>query len=182
METTDYNKQANDFLRKTSATMEINFSHNGKHFVDDKQNRDIYKVTISKGTRSFTFKFGQSIAKSGLRLQMGKKRILIELPNAAKHLGQKKNETALRYWIKRHIDFDILPIDKITYPEQPTPYDVLACLQKYDVGNFEDFCCEFGYDTDSRRAEKTYQAVCQEYDKLCTIFTGDEMELMREIN
>ena len=132
METTDYNKQANDFLSKTGATMKINFSHNGKHFADDKQNRDIYKITISKGKRHYTFDFGQSIAKTGTK-------------------------------------------------EAPTPYDVLACLQKYDVGSFEDFCWEFGYNVDSSQAEKTYKAVCKEYEKLCTIFSDDEMELMQEI-
>lgn len=133
MTTTDYNKQANEFLRKTGATMKINFSHNGEHFADDKQNRDIYKITISKGRRSYTFKFGQSLAKSGTG-------------------------------------------------EAPTAYDVLACLQKYDVGSFEDFCWEFGYNVDSRQAEKTYKAVCKEYEKLCTIFSDEEMELMRDIN
>lgn len=133
METIDYNKQANDFLKKTGATIKINFSHNGKHFADDKQNRDIYKVTISKGKRFFTFNFGQSIAKSGLKLQ-------------------------------------------------PNNYDILACLQKYDAGSFEEFCGEFGYNIDSSRAEKTYKAVCKEYEKLCTIFSDEEMELMRDIN
>lgn len=181
MKTTDYNKQANDFLSKTGATMKINFSHNGKHFDDDKQNRDIYEITISKGKRAHTFNFGQSIAKSGLRLQMGKKEIFIQLPDSHKHLMLKRNETALRYWIKYHIESNILPFDKIIYPEQPTPYDVLACLQKYDVGSFEDFCNDFGYDTDSRNAEKTYKAVCNEYKNLCRIFTDDEMVLMREI-
>lgn len=132
MKTTDYNKQANDFFKKTGATIKINFSHNGKHFADDKQNRDIYKITISKSKRSFTFNFGQSILESGTG-------------------------------------------------ECPTAYDVLACLQKYDVGSFEDFCGEFGYDEDSRMAEKTYKAVCKEYEKLCTIFSEEEMELMREI-
>ena len=182
MGTTDYNKQANDFLRKTGATIKINFSHNGKHFGDDKQNRDIYKITISKGSRSFNFNFGQSIAKSGLKLQMGKKEILIELPETNKHLGLKKNETALRCWIKNHIDFNILPSDQITYSEEPTNYDILACIHKYDVGSFEDFCGDFGYNIDSIQAEKTYKAVCEEYEKLCTIFTDEEMELMRHIN
>ena len=182
MKTTGYEKQANDFLSKTGTTMKINYSHNGKYFADDKQNRDIYKITISKGERSYTFNFGQSIAKSGLKLQMGKKEILIKLPDDNKNLGQKKNGTALRYWIKNNVYFDILPSDKITYPEQPTPYDVLACLQKYDVGSFEDFCGEFGYNIDSSQAEKIYKAVCKEYDKLCSIFTVGEMELMRDIN
>ena len=133
MEAKDYNKQARDFLNKTGVTMEIKFLYNGKHFDDDKERRDVYRITISKGTRSYTFKFGQSIAKSGLHLKA------------------------------------------------PTAYDILSCLQAYEVGSFKDFCSIFGYNTDSRRAEKTYNGVCQEYEKLCTIFTEDEMELLREI-
>lgn len=42
----EFDKQATDFLNKTGATIEIKFSHNGKHFDDDKQSRDIYKITI----------------------------------------------------------------------------------------------------------------------------------------
>lgn len=181
MEAKDYNKQAHDFLNKTGVTMEIKFLYNGKHFDDDKEKRDVYEITISKGIRSYTFKFGQCIAKSGLMLQMGKKQISIKLPDSHKHLMLKRNETSLRYWIKNNITYDILPSDKITYPEQPSNYDILSCLQAYDVGNFEDFCSIFGYNTDSRRAEKTYNGVCQEYERLCTIFTEDEMELLREI-
>lgn len=44
-----------------------------------------------------------------------------------------------------------------------TPYDVLACLTKGDVGSFEDFCADYGYDEDSRTAERTYEAVCKEW-------------------
>ena len=71
--------------------------------------------------------------------------------------------------------------DKIHYPTAPNEYNVLACLQKYDVGTFEDFCNDFGYDTDSRTAEKTYNAVCDEYKQLCAIFSDDEMEQLQEI-
>jgi len=48
--------------------------------------------------------------------------------------------------------------------KEPTMYDVLACLQKYDVGSFEDFCSNFGYDENSRNSERTYKAVCKEYE------------------
>ena len=66
--------------------------------------------------------------------------------------------------------------------EKPTNYDILSCLQKYDVGSFEDFCSEFGYDEDSRKAEKTYNAVCKEYDNVCKIWSEKEIELLQEIN
>jgi hypothetical protein len=64
---------------------------------------------------------------------------------------------------------------------EPTLYDVLACLQKYDVGTFEDFCGNFGYDEDSRKAEKIYKAVCKEYEGMQRLFNEEELELLQEI-
>jgi hypothetical protein len=52
----------------------------------------------------------------------------------------------------------------------PTMYDVLSCLQKYDCGTFEDFCREYGYDTDSRRAERTYKGCVKEYNAIVRLF------------
>jgi hypothetical protein len=62
----------------------------------------------------------------------------------------------------------------------PTAYDVLTCLQKYDVGSFEDFCSEFGYDIDSRKAEKIYKAVLKEFENVDRLFS-DVMDKLAEI-
>ena len=64
---------------------------------------------------------------------------------------------------------------------EPTSYDVIACLQKYDVGSFENFCSEFGYDVDSRSAERVYKAVCKEFEKVDKFFTDAEIEQLQEI-
>ncbi len=66
--------------------------------------------------------------------------------------------------------------------EVPTAYDVLACLTKYEVGTFEDFCSEFGYDTDSRSAEKTYLAVKDEWLNISRLYNDEELEQLRGIN
>lgn len=74
----------------------------------------------------------------------------------------------------------------------PTAYDVLTCVQKYDVGSFEDFCSEFGYElwaenertgrvAENKAAQKTYAAVCSEYEKVSNFFTDAEMELLQEM-
>lgn len=65
--------------------------------------------------------------------------------------------------------------------KKATAYDVLACLQKYDVGTLEDFCRDFCYETDSRRAEKIYNAVLDEYKNVCMLWNEDEVELLKEI-
>jgi hypothetical protein len=69
-----------------------------------------------------------------------------------------------------------------TEKTKPTNYDILACLQKYDVGSFEDFCDNYGYDNDSRKAEKTYKAVCKEFEGMERLFSPDELEILSEIN
>lgn len=63
----------------------------------------------------------------------------------------------------------------------PNAYDVLSCITKYDPGTFEDFCSDFGYDEDSRSAEKTYNAVCEEWENISLLFTYEEIEQLQEI-
>lgn len=63
----------------------------------------------------------------------------------------------------------------------PTAYDVVTCLTKNDPGSFQDFCGDFGYDTDSRKAEKTYKLVKKEWAKVSAFFTPDEFEKLQEI-
>ena len=64
---------------------------------------------------------------------------------------------------------------------KPNEYDVLACLQKYDVGTYEDFLSEFGYDPEDKRSKEIYKGCVSEYERLCRIFTDEQMEALREI-
>lgn len=66
------------------------------------------------------------------------------------------------------------------YP--PTAYDLLTCLTKYEPGTFNNFCGDYGYDNDSRRAEKTYKAVIREWNKVNSFFSSDELTELQEIN
>jgi hypothetical protein len=66
--------------------------------------------------------------------------------------------------------------------DAPTAYDVLACMSKNDPGTFEDFCGEYGYDTDSRKNERTYKSVLREWREVERFFSTDEIEAMQEIN
>jgi hypothetical protein len=63
----------------------------------------------------------------------------------------------------------------------PVAYDVLSCIEKSDPGTFENFCGDFGYDTDSRKAEKTYNLVCESWKKISVFFTETELEELQEI-
>lgn len=59
----------------------------------------------------------------------------------------------------------------------PEARDVLDCLASDASGidnsrGFEDWCANYGYDTDSRKAEKTYNAIRHQASRLET-FLGD---------
>ena len=44
----EYQQQALDFLEKTNTTIDIKYEKFDKHFEDDTQKRDIYKITIKR--------------------------------------------------------------------------------------------------------------------------------------
>lgn len=63
-----------------------------------------------------------------------------------------------------------------------TPLDLstlLSCMGSdyYCPDNFDDFCSEFGYDKDGRRAEKIFKASIEQSAKLKQIFTEEEVAL-----
>ena len=47
--------------------------------------------------------------------------------------------------------------------------------------DFEDFCSEVGYDTDSRKAEKVHKACQRTAAKIARVFTGDLYDLLNSL-
>jgi hypothetical protein len=63
---------------------------------------------------------------------------------------------------------------------EPTAEEVLECLALDAVDNnqtFADWCAEYGYDTDSRRAERVYHACLKSTEKLRR-FLGDKFDAL----
>lgn len=174
--------QYNEACKLVAETFDLEFKaeflENNYYFQGDKDKRDIYNITLKRGARKYTFKFGQSIVNSGFYAQYGRQKYPLPI--------DKINESndLLKYYVKNTFQYDFGNVknDKIVRPIAPTLYDVLSCLQKYEVGTFEDFCGDFGYDNDSRTALKTYKVVVKEYDKVCSLFSNEELELLQMIN
>jgi len=64
---------------------------------------------------------------------------------------------------------------------EPTVEDVLDCLAMDASGlggSFEDWCNEFGYDTDSRRAERTFQLIERQSKQLQRLIGADAYETL----
>lgn len=155
-----YNEQAEAFLKKTNTTLDVEYIGHGPFWDDENETRDIYRFTLTRDGRKYSSKFGQSIVNSGTATAE------YEFTKEAKRMGEflPKAKNLAR---KR---------------QKPTAYNILACLTKYEPGTLEDFCSEFGYDVDSRKAEKTYFAVQKEYKGVCLIWNAEEREQLAEIN
>jgi len=167
---TNYEKQATDFLEKTGCTMEITFKENRKYFPNDKETRDIYDIEIVRGSRKWKFEFGNSVANS--------------------QYYQDINHTERKYTLNGGClsgNYSINNMDKyksyvkLMPGKAPSAYSVLACLTKYDPGSFEDFCNVFGYDNDSKTADRVYAAVKEEWLNVCRIWNDQEVKELSEI-
>jgi hypothetical protein len=64
--------------------------------------------------------------------------------------------------------------------EPPTAAETLYCLASDAHGtrdtSFEDWCREYGYDDDSRKAEATFDACCEVYTELEKLFGSEVLE------
>lgn len=64
---------------------------------------------------------------------------------------------------------------------EPTAYDVLSCLTKYDVGSIDNYADEYGYDgVKISKLIAAYHDTVKEYEAVIELF-GDVMEELREI-
>jgi hypothetical protein len=168
-----YNEAAELVAQRLGLEWTVNFLKNDKHFEDDETTRDIYTISLTRGSRNYTFEFGQSVMESQY------------------YQDKIQGRTYTLSGGCRTGNYSINDIDKyksgsnnltLVKGEEPSLYDVLACLTTYDPGTFEDFCSEFGYDEDSRKAYNTYTAVKEEYMNMCSLFNDEELELLSLIN
>jgi len=181
----EYEEKANDFLKKTGTTFKAEYLKHDKHFTDDKETRDIYEITLTRGSREYKFNFGQSIAESGFKLinkntnkehcYEWQKEIILKCGKDKERI-LKEIRAILGYNCCGTRDYLKLEIGKT-----PTAYDVLACLTTYDPEDFNFFCDTYGYSNDSIKAEKVYRACVKEYQELKALYSGEELEEMQEI-
>lgn len=62
-------------------------------------------------------------------------------------------------------------------------YSILACLScsAYEIYDFEDWCLEYGYDSDRISHSKIYQACLKEHFSLKKMFSSSELEQLQQI-
>lgn len=171
----EYERAARFFLKETGSTLEVEFVRNGKHFVDDKSTRDIYKCTLKRGSRSYTFEFGQCTAESTRYVVDRHKGWTVDGSGNPINGGISVNDLLEYFGGQLAMSFATIK------GTPPTAYDVLAGITKYCPDTFEDFCAEYGYDTDSRKVEKVFNAVRDEVTHMQTLYSDGEIEALAAI-
>jgi len=146
------------WLEQTNSRLLITFDRTAPFFDDDNQKRDVYSVELSRGGRTYTLPFGQSVVKSA------QWRWESDWATTKYEFGGRR---------PTYGDFK-LNADRC----QPSAASVLLCLQTRSPGTFEEFCGEYGYDTDSRRAEKTWLACVEQYLALNDMYSEAELEAL----
>lgn len=166
----EYTEQAEKFLQDANATMKIEFQGRAINTAwKEKELRNLYAVTITTPRGSYTFDFWDSLHNTEIT------QMTVE-QYARKHFRMLYED--MTYSEKKKASAELAKMQK---EARPTYYDVLACLTKYEPGTFEDFCSEYGYDEDSRTAERIYFAVQKEFANLKRIFDPEQLEAMQEI-
>lgn len=170
----EYKKQAEDFCEKHGIIVTFKKLGTLPYFDSDKKEvnkkytiyRDVFEVTIARkdGSNSFTIQFGDSERNTELR-------------NATWMTGDGRPNYKIQNQFERATAFERAKKDC-----KPHAYDILACITKNDPEDFENFCSNFGYDTDSRSAFKTYQDVQVEWKKVEKFFTEEELQELWDIN
>lgn len=166
----EYLQQAEDFLKSANAKMQINFVGLAiNREWKEKETRALYEVTITTPRGSYSFDFWDSIYNTKIKAMDYKAYALKRYGRTFEGLNYGEQQTVCRE----------LKAKKAA--ASPLSYNVLACLTKYEPGTFSNFCSDFGYDEDSRTAERIYFAVQKEYNNLCRIFTAEQMEELADI-
>lgn len=166
----EYTEQAEKFLQDANATMKIDFQGRAINAAwKEKELRNLYAVTITTPRGSYTFDFWDSLHNTEIT------QMTVE-QYARKHFYMLYED--MTYSEQKKARAELASKQK---EARPTCYDVLACLTKYEPGTFEDFCSEYGYDEDSRAAERIYIAVQKEFANLKRLFDPEQLEAMQEI-
>lgn len=141
--------------------------------------RDVYRVIFLRGNRKIEFEYTQSFMNSERFVvynKAGKEIKSFSVPvEARKYRYERKRKAAIP------LDYYEMKAERI-HPVEPTATDAL-CGAIIDANSypmtFEDWCCEFGYDDDSRKAYDIWQRCTDLATKAQTLFSYDEVEEMR---
>lgn len=182
-------EKAAAFLAATGVKVEKRYTGHRPHWSGDTEQRAVWQITLRRESspgmpaRVWSFTFGDSLADSWqVSWTWGKFpgwRFVADAPHEVTRAADFHGSLtrAARAGGGRFSSFEFRPAHR-----EPSDFDVLSCLDKGDGQSFADFCYEFGYNTDSRKALATWEAVEEERAQLRRMFTPAERNALAEID
>jgi hypothetical protein len=171
MRDNEFTRQADEFLEKANAKLTIRWIGLMRNEMwDGKELRDRYEITLTTPKGSMTIDFWDSIHDTEIHNITAAKYAEIKYKQHWELLWNNERQKIYKELSQAKQDAEV------------TAYDILSCLEKYEIGTFEEFCAECGYSNDSIRAYKTFIACDEQYKKLKRLFTEEQMEELCEIN
>lgn len=180
---TDYEKQAEDFLKKTSTTISWKFLKYDKYFTDDKEKRLVWEFTLTRGTRAYTSTFGESTLSTfeqltGEKFPVGRLATSLHYERIMKENARSLSSDGRFSRVSPHHP-------KNCQLQPPSNYSLLACLERYEPDpNIDNWSKDLGYDPSAgiSRIIKTHNACREQYAALCALYSEAEMNLLCEIS
>lgn len=150
--TTDYEKQAADFLEKFGIKFRATLSDSKPAMWEPAGHH--YRVTLSKPDGHASLYRG---VKDGVPQKMRPGRLVFDFWGSKADMDNKRTELSA---------YDVLACisGDVHTPE-----------------TFKEFCDEFGYDTDSIKAKQTFERANRFAKRLRDFFTQEEIEQLQEI-
>jgi len=175
---TDYEKQAEDFLSRHSLTFAAVLvgSDCPKFCEDAAKGKDMDKTSVYPRKSHI---HGKHYRCTILRRKASASAVVFDFWNS--YADEEFNALGDKHYRNGETPFKFGLKGKAAM-KTPTAYDLLACVEKSDPGTFDDFCGNFVYDSDSRKAFDVYLAVQEEYRKITRFLTPEEIEEMQEIS
>ena len=154
-------------LKKLLSSLDVSIKFDGikKHFPDDKEERLTGIFKLKRGGNDIEFNFGFSITDT-------------ETFGTPKNGEWYRGKFYDRFWQKKSLRSEI-DKDKKKFMNDLL-YSCLACcsMDYYVPIDFDEFCGEFGHDTDSIKAEDTWKRCLKQSSKLHRIFKEDEINFL----
>lgn len=178
MEEDEHKKVHANFQEQRRASNWRNFHNNvGKNIVDinsQRKNNIIVKKMEVNTMTNYELQAEKFLEKYGLKLRIYNKRKRVPSWDNKLHntyswelQNSKGEKTSGKFYDSLYnTNKGILP----------TAYDILACLQKYDIGTIDDFIQKIGLNCTKisiSQIRKTYKLVVKEYQGLCTVLGPD---------
>lgn len=185
----EYEEQAKEFLDLTGTKAEFRYLETAKHFPYDEEPRDIYEIRLSRGSRKYKTRFGDSIHNT-------EKRIIktLRIPTKYEWVATRLRKQGLNAKIEISKSF-IYRLNALKKQEEKmkewqemtentaiTPYGILASIddRANQYEDIDDFANEMGYDKISHTIE-IWEAVKNESNALRMMYNDEELLKLQEI-